>query len=494
IYPLTLTKTSTFRAQGFLYLLVWLPIYNLYLHPLRHIPGPKLWAVTRLFYSRSAFSGLVHKELAELHKVYGPVVRVAPNCIHVQHPEGQRDLKGHRKPGMEENEKDRHMYVIFEKSILGAPRQEHSNQRRILSHGFSAQTMVEQQPIISKYIDKLFEGLRKSSQDGTQLVELTSWFNWTTFDIIGDLAFGEPFGCLEDANYHPWVALLFDSVKFNVFGTELRNYGFLSNVAEAFVPKALVRKYAEHGEMSERQVRKRLESGADRPDFIGKMLEGGTKKEKPLPFENLAATASVIVVAGSETTATFLAGASYLVATNPEVLAKLSKEVRSTYDRDTDIDLLNTQHLSYLNAVINEALRVYPPAPSSGPRVIAPGGRTVAGQFIPENTIVDIHIWATHHDPNSFTKTESFIPERWLGDARFKNDRLDAVEAFSVGPRNCIGKNLAYAEIRMILARLIWNFDIEISPQDKDWLERNKMYIFWEKPELRVWLKPRKET
>ncbi|KAI6606421.1 hypothetical protein MCOR12_001092 [Pyricularia oryzae] len=107
---------------------------------------------------------------------------------------------------------------------------------------------------------------------------------------------------------------------------------------------------------------------------------------------------------------------------------------------EADIGLVNTQGLKYVNAVVNESLRIHTPVSGSGPRIAALSGTTIIGHYIPENTIVGINIWAVHHGPNSFNLPESFVPERWLGDGRFMNDRLDAVEFFSTGPRSCIGK------------------------------------------------------
>ncbi|KAI6351044.1 hypothetical protein MCOR31_012031, partial [Pyricularia oryzae] len=89
----------------------------------------------------------------------------------------------------------------------------------------------------------------------------------------------------------------------------------------------------------------------------------------------------------------------------------------------------------------------------SGPRIAAPGATTIVGHYIPEDIVVDINTWAVHHDPNSFTLPESFVPEPGLGDGRFMNGRLDAVKAFSTEPRSYIGKNLAYAQIRMVSTR-----------------------------------------
>ncbi|KXJ90965.1 trichothecene C-15 hydroxylase [Microdochium bolleyi] len=473
------------------YLLLINPLYNIFLHPLRHIPGPKLWAITHIFYSKSVYNGLVHKDLLELHRVYGPVVRVAPNSVNISHPEGQRDLKGHRKGGADENGKDPAVFGLSASNLIGAPREEHTAQRRILSHAFSAQTMVEQQAIIKGYIDKFFEGLRKNSQNGTQLVEMTSWLNWLTFDVIGDLAFGEPFGCLENSEYHVWVNLTLDALKFTRLQAELGRLGRVASMMQNHLIGGLSKQYQDHIGLATLRVRKRLETSTTRPDFIHKMIEGGKQRDHPLSFEKLVSNAELLVVAGSETTATVLSSAVFYLTTNPQALARLSKEIRSAYKDESEVDLLNTQHLAYLNAVVNETLRIQPPVAGSGSRIAAPGGTTVAGHFIPGGTICDTDIWTIHHNPSMFTLADSFVPERFLGDDRFKNDRLDAVEPFSAGPRNCIGRNLAYAEIRMVLARLVLNFDMEINPADKTWNVDQKAFFVWDKPLLRVWLKPR---
>ncbi|KAI6436180.1 hypothetical protein MCOR21_001290 [Pyricularia oryzae] len=154
-----------------------------------------------------------------------------------------------------------------------------------------------------------------------------------------------------------------------------------------------------------------------------------------------------------------------------DVVGDLAFETRSTYEDEAEIDPVNTQGLKYLNAVVNESLLIRTPVPGSGPRIAAPGATTIVGHYIPEDVgihtkkleadlltnpgqiVVDINTWAVHHDPNSFTLPESFVPEPGLGDGRFMNGRLDAVKAFSTEPRSYIGKNLAYAQIRMVSTR-----------------------------------------
>lgn len=101
-------------------------------------------------------------------------------------------------------------------------------------------------------------------------------------------------------------------------------------------------------------------------------------------LEEMASTASLLIIAGSETTATLLSGATYYLATNPEVLAKLTAEVRGAFPTEDDIGIASTSSLPYMLAVLDESLRIYPPVPGPSPRKIAKGGDTIIGQYIPE--------------------------------------------------------------------------------------------------------------
>lgn len=99
--------------------------------------------------------------------------------------------------------------------------------------------------------------------------------------------------------------------------------------------------------------------------------------------------------------------------------------------------------------------------------------------------------WSLYHDDNVFSKPFEFHPERWLGDPAFKNDRFEALKPFHIGPRNCLGMNLAYAEMKMILARVIWNFDLQLAPESQHWLD-HEVYFLWNKPALMIHMTPRK--
>ena len=160
-------------------------IYNLFLSPLSKVPGPKLWAITQFPYSRLLVSGQGHKRMQKLHEKYGDVVRVAPNQVAFIDPRAWKETMGHRRGGQLENIRDPIFYNTSRKGLLGSiSSEEHGQQRRILSHGFSAQAMLEQQPLIQQYVDLLMQRLKENCQDGTKALDMTKWYNWTTFVCI----------------------------------------------------------------------------------------------------------------------------------------------------------------------------------------------------------------------------------------------------------------------------------------------------------------------
>jgi cytochrome P450 len=207
-------------------------------------------------------------------------------------------------------------------------------------------------------------------------------------------------------------------------------------------------------------------------------------------IEELRQTCELFVVAGSETTATLLSGVTYLLLENQESYRKLVDEIRQAFDSEDQINITNTGGLKYESAVLEEALRMFPPVAGSQCRFAPPEGHVISGQFVPGNTIVGVNQWSANHASSHFRDPYEFIPERWLGDPKYKDDKREVVHPFSVGPRNCIGLNLAYAEMKVILARILWNFDIELCKESRDWMDRLKVYTLWRKEPMMVKLTP----
>lgn len=138
--------------------------------------------------------------------------------------------------------------------------------------------MAEQQPLIDKYIDLFLRRLREHGQGGKTPLNATKWFEWTTFDIIGDLAFGEPFGCLQNATSHPWVDSFFDSLGIVPFFQILSDLPFYSILRPfyfmLFLPRNIAAKRRTSQLFAEETLKKRTSLGTDRPDFVDAMLRG----------------------------------------------------------------------------------------------------------------------------------------------------------------------------------------------------------------------------
>ncbi|KAI0116322.1 cytochrome p450 monooxygenase [Nemania sp. FL0031] len=459
-------------------------IYNIFFHPLRGFPGPLACRATNLWRASKLLSGTLPRDVRQLHEEYGPVVRIAPDELAFIESQAWKDIYGHHNTY--EMAKDDRFYRPMGRSvpdtIISADREQHGFLRRQVSHGFSDRSMRAQEPIFREYMDLLVQRLAEHSKAGKPL-DMRAWLNFTTFDVIGNLAFGSDFGCLENSRYHPWVEAIGDNLKDNS----------LMRVFTQFVPPSLVYRLFKLGVFKGRKkhigytkdkIRARIEMTAERPDFI----EGLLKKRDALSLEEIELNAAVLVLAGSETTATLLSGAVYLLGMYPDVLEKVVREVRTAFKSEDEIDLLSVSGLSYMLACLNETFRLYPPVPIGLPRVMPKGGGTVAGHWVPQDTAVSVWQLAANYSSKNFTRPFEFHPERFLGDPEFAKDDLSVVQPFSIGPRNCVGKNLAYAEMRLILARVLYKFDLKPAPGVEGWIENQKIYSIWEKPELPFYL------
>ncbi|PGH01390.1 hypothetical protein AJ79_07931 [Helicocarpus griseus UAMH5409] len=462
-------------------------IYNVFFHPLRSFPGPTSYAMSRIPYLNKLFRGTLELYMLDLHKKYGDVVRIAPNELAISRPEAWKEIMGNRARGEEEFGKWMPFYRAIEDkdpiSIINADRELHGRLRRQLSHGFSDKSMREQEPLIKQYIDALLKRMHGVCAGGSNPLDLVEWYNFATFDIIGDLAFGESFGCIENAYFHPFVKRMLNTGKIGMFLQSASHFPLFKKFLVSLIPLSTLE---EQMKVAREKLVRRMEMGKERPDLIEGLLK--KKDEWNLSLGELVSNSQLLLIGGSETTATLLSGVTYLLLTNPHALERLTAEVRSAFKSEDEITINTVNGLGYMLACLDEALRMYPPVPTGLPRVIPKGGARIAGQFIPEDTIVAIHQWATYHNEKHFTDPFAYHPERFLGDPKFANDRREALQPFHVGPRNCLGRNLAYTEMRLILARLIYNFDMKLAPECADWMRKQRVFLFWTKGALKVHL------
>ncbi len=212
------------------------------------------------------------------------------------------------------------------------------------------------------------------------------------------------------------------------------------------------------------------------------------KNEERMSLQEIETTFNILIIAGSETTASALVGTTGYLLNNPIC-------VRSKFLEENDINLVSLGKLPYPSAVVEEGLRMEPPEPSALPRVTPVGG-IMCGEWLPGGTDISFSQWNAYRSPLNFSRPNEIIPERWLQSNRTSQATLDkksTLQPFLFSPRNFIGKFLAYAELRLILSPMIWNFDLSCPKALRAYdLKKQKTYVLVEKQPLKVRLTPRK--
>jgi averantin hydroxylase len=467
-------------------------LYNVFLHPLRRYPGPKLWAATEIPRVLEQAKGTEVYSIRHLHEKYGPVVRIAPDEISYANSVPSQEILAHR-PNRREFPKPELSRITPPNGVNGiifADRESHSRLRRAFAASFSERAMRLQQPAIRKHIDLLIQGLHQRCSEAPQ--DVTMWFNWTTFDIIGALVFGQSFGCLENQRMHPWIAHIFGNVKAISLMRAIKQLG-LGLLLPYITPTKAIENRLTNFKFAEDRMRARLEMGSNQGDFLDPILEKGAKEDGGLSFEELVSTGNQMVLAGSETMATLLSGVVFYLLKYPKHMKRTVNEVRSAFSSADEIDLFSTVKLKYMLAVLDETMRLYPPVPAQVGREVPAGGESIGGQYLPGGTKLYLAQYVMNGLEQNWTERLEFYPERFLDErpAKFEKDNYEVLQPFSVGTRNCIGRNLAYAEMRLMLARVLYDFDLKPDPRSEDWSSGQRAYVLWDKPPLWVTLTPR---
>ncbi|KAL4970623.1 cytochrome P450 [Aspergillus stella-maris] len=480
--------------------------YNLYLHPLSRFPGPKRWQCNYFFLFKTTIAGKLEESIKAFHENYGPVVRYSPNNLSFTSPTAWKNIYGFQDNAPD---KDPSFYGIIQlsrgksHSIFTVGEGGHPRVRKALSYAFSERALREQEPLVKVYVDLLIQRLSGLAASSTP-ADLVEWYNFTTFDIIGDLAIGQSFNCLRGSKYHEWVHGFWKTIKLGAFvrAMAICTHPALLGLLRYLAPASLKDARRRHLEFVGQSTEKRLAQGIlrEKPDFISFLLKSNDNPNKtgqePLSADEVEANTNFLLLAGTETTATGLSGTTYYLLKNHGALQKATNEVRGAFQREDGITFAAAaERLPYLQACIAEGLRIYPPGPVAPPRRTNKGTSTViAGQAVPGDVSVGVHMWSASHSAENFHRADEFIPERWLEatdeSSPFHRDHLAASQPFSFGPRNCLGRPFAYSEMRVILARVLWNFDLELLPVSDGW-EKQKVYTLWDKGPLMVRLTQR---
>lgn len=365
-------------------------------------------------------AGTTGPYLQDLHAKYGDVVRYSPNEVRrvVEAAKGKciadmsskisvtsgetawQDIYGFRvgrSKGTGQFPKDPVWYpppANGVPSMLIAGDAAHGRQRRTVSHAFSDRALKDQEVLLQRYVDLLVNRLKEVNPK-SPVVNLAEWLNWTTFDIIADLCFGKPFGCLQNLETHEYVRLLLDSVRGGALFYIVTYFPWVKKLGSLVISKEMMARRLQFSRWVYAQTEERCAQETQRPDFMTHILahKDGDNVKTGISQKEINSNAVLMLTAGTETTATAMAAATFLLLKNPETMDKLKKEIRGRFQKHEDINVDAVSQLEYPLAVIHEALRFMPPVAAGFVRKVPKGGETVSGRFIPsENGEVCI-VW-----------------------------------------------------------------------------------------------------
>lgn len=370
-------------------------IYRLYFHPLARYPGPKIYAASHLPYTwKVSISGTLVRESLKLHEKYGPIVRISPTALAVDGAIGFPQIFQH-KPGRPEWPKQRGFYHPGdEHSLIGGTHENHRRLRRQLNHAFSDSSMYEQESSVMKYVDMMCARIGERAATG-ETFDLVRWFNFMTFDVIGDLMFADSFHSLDGGNYHPWVLGVTEGIRGTARNRMLLRYPFLRPFIRTFGSSAkYIAKEEENRRLASEKAMLRKEQGempGGRRDFMTYMLKKNRDGEPGFSDLEILMNSPLLVTAGSETTSTTLSSLFFHLGMpeNRGAYETLTKEIRSAFNDEKEIDMKSAARLQYLHGTIEEVLRIYPPAAETPPR-ISPGA-DLNGEFVPKGVSQSSH-------------------------------------------------------------------------------------------------------
>jgi cytochrome P450 len=194
-------------------------------------------------------------------------------------------------------------------------------------------------------MDLLINNLREDAE-AKKPVNMVAYLNFLTFDLIGDLAFASPFDALKDRKEHPWMATFFKSIIEGTVLGNLLGFPFLVPFIALFA-NSLRKSFNKQIEYTREKVKERIAGGTQRPDFMAQVLKNNdfSDTSKGMTRAEIDVTFNLLMIAGSETTATLLSGCMYLLAKNKRITKELKEEVRRAFSNADEITVVTVCQL-----------------------------------------------------------------------------------------------------------------------------------------------------
>jgi cytochrome P450 family 9 len=389
---------------------------------------------------------------------------------------------------------------LFGKNLFSIRGDKWRQVRSLLSPAFTSSKMKSMFKLMSDCGADFANNLAQLPPE-QRTMQIKDIFTRYTNDVIATCAFGIRVDSMKDPEN-----------EFYIYGKEATNFNAIALLklyifrslpwlARLINLKFIRQQIADFfTNLIETTINTRDQNGIVRPDMLQLMMENRGKEGKAeLSVEDMVAQAFIFFFGGFDSTSTLMCFAAHEIAVNQDIQEKLQKEIDQVLEEtngQAPYEAING--MEYLDAVISEALRMYPVAIAMDRLCVKnfelppalPGLKPFP---IKEGQGIWIPVYALQHDPNYFKEPEKFDPERFCGEEKKNSLNCGAYFPFGLGPRMCIGNRFALLETKVLLFHLLARCDFKICDKTPIPLKIAKDG-FNMKPEGGFWLKvlPRK--
>jgi cytochrome P450 len=432
--------------------------YRLFFHPTRSFPGPKLAAISTFWHIYHIRDSKNFLFLQKLHEKYGEFVRTGPNEISICRPDAIQLLDGWGNDTIKDVWYD--LMLPRNSAVFMRDRSDHKARRKAWSHSLSTKLMDAYHPRIVSLVHSLHDYI---ATQGSHEIDIDDMMSCFSFDVMGDVLFGDDFGLTGSQTLHPAIRHRDRALSLlGVTGDAI----WISRMAFDLVPfLGIVKDWFRLVEFCDSRLKSRIQAGENkqRPDMSSWFIEEYQTLERSMDpqarFHLLSGSIISAVVAGSDTTRASMIVSVWYLAKYPEHTEKIRYEARDANISDANI----LAGLPHLNGFINEVLRMVPPAMTGNARMTGPAGLHAGQTFIPPGTKIVAPKYPIMRMESAFVDANTFIPERWYSRPDLVLDKR-AFAPFSVGARQCVGKTLALVELRFMISALVQQYNIKFAP------------------------------
>ncbi|KAI1150238.1 cytochrome P450 [Nemania diffusa] len=472
-----LTTYQTTLVPLFLLYGVVLGVYRLFLHPLARFPGPKVAAISRWYeaYYDVVQNGQYTFKIAEMHKKYGPIVRISPFELHINDPAFFNTIY------RQEGKWDKYAWNVDAFTAKGATiftpdHTLHKARREPLNPFFSKSAIFKREEMLHRHLRKLLA--RISSFAGQQrAINLGAAVQAYTRDVANEFILDKDYNSLSQdfdvsvSRPNPESGHLWRTTK------HVRWFGPLLTA----IPRMIITRSADKGTKSffktiteHLQDTKKLMSKTDDAD-VGHNLVHAIMTSKLPPSEKdvrrVFEDISTVLGAGTGTTAAALRLILVNLFTNAPLLQRLRDELaHAGLDSSASLPAIKAlEQLPFLTSLLMEGLRLSPAIASRMTRLAPDRDIHYDRWTIPAGTPVGMTLILMHTDETIYPNAQKFEPDRW-GDAQVRRKLEKSFAPFSKGSRNCVGQHLAWAEMYLIVAVLALRYDFRMEADVDDFL------------------------